>query len=164
MDKYGVKNGGATFESISKARRKYFYDNTYFSSCPEIAYYIWLKDNNIKFEYQPKSKAIKYLDCKGEQHTYYPDFWIIDTDEIHEIKGLHCFEGFNKNNKMIWFRHPEKNYIAEAKQQCMIKNNVRIITNEDYKQYIDYCSDKFMSCQWYKKFKRDRNKNDFENK
>jgi hypothetical protein len=30
---------------------KYMYDSIKFDSAPELAFYIWLKDNNIEFEY-----------------------------------------------------------------------------------------------------------------
>ena len=31
-----------------------------------------------------------------------------------------------------------KNYIAEAKHQCMLKNNVVILTSKEIKKYLDY--------------------------
>ena len=33
---------------------------------------------------------------------------------------------------------PSKNYIAEAKYNCMIENHVMIIRSNDIKKYIDY--------------------------
>ena len=36
-----------------------------------------------------------------------------------------------------------KNILAEAKHQCMIQNNVIIIT--DYKKYVDYVKNKYGS-------------------
>lgn len=34
-----------------KTKQKYFYDNMYFDSAQEIAFYIWLKDMHIAFTY-----------------------------------------------------------------------------------------------------------------
>lgn len=58
-----------------------------FDSSWEIAYYIWLKDNMIIFEYQPNI-SFKYI-VNGQIHYYRPDFKV--NDEIHEIKGEQFF-------------------------------------------------------------------------
>ena len=33
--------------------KKYLYDDISFDSADEVRMYIWLKDNNVEFEYQP---------------------------------------------------------------------------------------------------------------
>lgn len=52
------------------------YNGIIFDSAPELAFYIWLRDHNIQFEYQPKDHLIKY-EVDGVIHTYYPDFFLI---------------------------------------------------------------------------------------
>ena len=42
-----------------KAKSKYFYNGIFFDSKPELAYYIWLVDNDYAFEYHP-STAFTY--------------------------------------------------------------------------------------------------------
>lgn len=153
LKRYGVENPGATHESISKARRRLYYNNIWFASSPELAYYIWLTDNNVKFDFQPKNKVLEYSDKYNVKHRYYPDFYIYDENRLHEIKGLQHFRNFDKTKDMIWPNNPKKDYIAEAKHQCMIKNNVKILTNDDYKIYLKYCQKKFNSSQWFKQFK-----------
>lgn len=133
LKKYGVENPGCSFESMSKSRSKLTYNGVNFQSTPELAYYIWLTDMKIKFEYHPLDKAIPYKDCLGNNHKYFPDFYIYDTKELHEIKGIQFFEDHDKNKRMICPNDESRNYIFEAKHQCMIKNNVKILTNDDYK-------------------------------
>lgn len=124
---------------------KYKYDNIKFSSSYELAYYIWLKDNNINFIYQADSIP---FDFYGVTKHYVPDFKI--NDRLVEIKGIHFFENKNTNGKMICpWKHkndtPEKiklrNELFEAKHQCMIRNNVEIIT--DCSKYIEYVETKY---------------------
>ena len=124
---------------------KYNYDNIKFSSSYELAYYIWLKDNNINFIYQADSIP---FDFYGVTKHYVPDFKI--NDRLVEIKGIHFFENKDANGKMICpWKHkndtPEKiklrNELFEAKHQCMIRNNVEIIT--DCSKYIEYVKTKY---------------------
>lgn len=50
-----------------------------FDSAPEIAYYIWLTDHNIDFEYHPMNKNMKFL-IDGKEYYYEPDFLIKATN------------------------------------------------------------------------------------
>lgn len=124
---------------------KYKFENKTFSSSYELAYYIWLKDNNINFIYQADSIP---FDFYGVTKHYVPDFKI--NDRLVEIKGIHFFENKDPNGKMICpWKHkndtPEKiklrNELFEAKHQCMIRNNVEIIT--DCSKYIEYVETKY---------------------
>lgn len=122
----------------------YKYDDILFFSKPEVAYYIWLKNHNIDFKYQNKTLTYEF---DGKIKTYIPDFEV--EGELVEIKGLHFFEDKNPNKKMInpYKRNdkPEKvkyrDELMEAKHQCMIKNNVKIIT--DYTIYMNYITENF---------------------
>ena len=71
-----------------KAKSKYFYNNIFFDSAPELAYYIWLKDNNISFEYHP-NVSFKY-EHGGRTYIYQPDFKV--GNKLIEIKGDHFFK------------------------------------------------------------------------
>lgn len=44
-------NAGGAPAVQEKIHCHYFYDDKSFDSAPEIAYYIWLSDNAVKFEY-----------------------------------------------------------------------------------------------------------------
>ena len=52
--KHGVDNPSKCPEIREKIRRKYYYENIWFDSAPEFAYYIWLNNHDMQFEYQPK--------------------------------------------------------------------------------------------------------------
>lgn len=124
---------------------KYKFENKTFSSSYELAYYIWLKDNNINFIYQADSIP---FDFYGVTKHYVPDFKI--NDRLVEIKGIHFFENKDPNGKMICpWKHKNdtlekiklRNELFEAKHQCMIRNNVEIIT--DCSKYIEFVETKY---------------------
>lgn len=96
-----------------------------FDSLWELAYFIWLQDHNIDFIFKPKS--IKYFKSDGSEHYYYPDFF---TDHYIEIKGDHMM----KNGKLINYITGE---ILEEKTQCLIDNNVEILTSSDINPIIE---------------------------
>lgn len=136
-EKFGVENSSQNPLVRRKQATKYKYENINFDSKPEIAYYIWLKDNNIDFEYQPNVK-FEYL-CENKLYYYIPDFKV--ENEYIEIKGLQFFKNYDINETMInpFDRTQDAKY--EAKHQCMIKNNVKIIT--DTKIYENYIKNKY---------------------
>lgn len=136
-EKFGVENSSQNPLVRRKQATKYKYENINFDSKPEIAYYIWLKDNNIDFEYQPNVK-FEYL-YENKLYYYIPDFKV--ENEYIEIKGLQFFKNYDINETMInpFDRTQDAKY--EAKHQCMIKNNVKIIT--DTKIYENYIKNKY---------------------
>ena len=136
-EKFGVENSSQNPLVRRKQATKYKYKNINFDSKPEIAYYIWLKDNNIDFEYQPNVK-FEYL-YENKLYYYIPDFKV--ENEYIEIKGLQFFKNYDIKETMInpFDRTQDAKY--EAKHQCMIKNNVKIITNT--KIYEDYIKNKY---------------------
>ena len=119
--------------------RKYTYNGIMFDSSPEIAYYIWLSDNNIPFIYHPDTE-IWYLDKNGKSHKYEPDFLLLETNILVDIKGDHFF-------KTNIFKNVTEKY------QCMLNNNVMIITSKQYEKFMNYCAKKFGSKTWFKNYK-----------
>lgn len=136
-EKFGVEWSSQNPLVRQKQATKYKYENINFDSKPEIAYYIWLKDHNIDFEYQPNVK-FEYL-YENKLHYYMPDFKV--ENEYIEIKGLQFFKNYDINETMInpFDRTQDDKY--EEKHQCMIKNNVKIITNFD--TFIKYIQNKY---------------------
>lgn len=141
-EKYGVEWSSQNPIVRRKQATKYKYENINFDSKPEIAYYIWLTDHNIEFEYQPNVK-FEYL-YENKLYYYIPDFKV--ENEYIEIKGLQFFKNYDINETMInpFDRTQDAKY--EAKHQCMIKNNVKILTNlEEYIKYVkDTYGEKFL--------------------
>lgn len=65
-----------------------------------------------------------------------PELYLFEDCEVDgqlvEIKGDHLFK------KML-----VPNTLANAKYNCMLTNNVRIITSNEYHYYISFCENKF---------------------
>ena len=157
LKRYNVEYPMQDPNIIKKAKSKYLYDNQYFDSKYELAFYIWLTSNNIKFTYHP-SKFFEYT-INNKTHRYFPDFYLHDFNKYIEIKGDHFF----KNNKMICpFRHKNetdeqyklKCIQVEEKYNCMIKNNVLILKQKsDFLQEVVKYIAKQYSPQYLLSFK-----------
>ena len=63
----------------------------------------------------------------GKMHTYEPDFII--NDKYYEVKGLQFFESKNPDCRMINPFDRTQDELYEAKHQCMMQNQVKILTN-----------------------------------
>ena len=135
LQKYGVESIFQSHGCRQHSHSKYEYKDKKFDSAPELAYYIWLLDNNVKFEYQPNIKFEYIVDDK--KHYYFPDFKV--ENDLIEIKGDYFFDGdilidpYNRNNDNI----------ARAKQKIMLENKVIILKEKDYKKYLDYIDNKY---------------------
>ena len=86
-------------------------------SSMEIEYYNYLVANSINWS---KPKSLRYVDNIGKLHWYKPDFYLIDTQEIIEIKG-HWWN--NDKIKMQWVI--EQNPTAKIK--IIMKNDLKEI-------------------------------------
>ena len=143
LDKYGLTNGGGCKEAIDKIRESlktrekktvYRYDGFSFDSYWELAYYIYCKEQGLNITRKVEPLIYRF---DGEEHFYIPDFVV--NGEYVEIKGNHFF----KDGKMInpFDRNLDK--CMEAKYQCMLKNNVKILFEEDLKDAFDYTWKKY---------------------
>ena len=135
----GYVNGGSSYIARKKMHKKYEYNGLMFDSAPELAAYIYLTDTNSNFEYQP-NVCFEY-EYDNVIHKYYPDFKI--DKEFVEIKGLQFFVNKDPTNKMINPFDRSQDALYEAKHQCMLRNNVRIIT--DYSIYENYVNSTYTS-------------------
>lgn len=132
---YLAKTGYSFPAQNPKVRRlqqqKIFYNGINFGSSYELAYYIYLLDNNVSFEYQPII-ALPYT-YQGKVHVYHPDFKI--NNKLVEIKGDQFFkeDGTMKNpyDKRL-------NGLFEAKRQCMLQNGVKILSKDDLSDVFSY--------------------------
>lgn len=137
LERYGVEYTSQNRDIRLKQQTRYMYNNIHFDSSPEIALYIYLKDNHIDFEYQP-DVSFEYLNEDSNIHYYFPDFRI--EDKFYEIKGDQFFD---ENNKMINPYDRSQDILYESKQKCMIDNNIIILRSKDYQKYLDYISEKY---------------------
>jgi len=75
-------------------------------------------------------------------HFYHPDFKI--GDELYELKGCQFFKNKDvSTNVMVNPYDHSLDALYEAKHQCMLRNGVRILSDNDYKPYLDYLKQKF---------------------
>jgi len=89
-------------------------------------YYIWLKDNNVQFVFQPPERVFTY-EYDGITHTYRPDFLLLDENICIDIKGEHFFKDHDPTQEMINPFDRSQDALYQAKYECMKKNNVQII-------------------------------------
>ena len=128
FERYGVKNISQLHECHVKRGKKYSFNGIYFDSSWEIAYYIWLNDNNINFIYQPDLN-ITY-NYNGKEYHYFPDFMI--DNKIIEIKNNYLYDKMQIENTK-----------ANAKYKCALANNVIFMLENDIKPYLKYINYKY---------------------
>lgn len=145
IDLYGVPYPMQNSEIHQKAKAKYFYDSKWFDSAPEIAFYIWLSDTGIPFEYKPLS-ALTY-ECNGKMHHYFPDFKVGDL--YFEIKGDQFFD---KDGNFCDPYGCIDNEILAMKWKCMMHNDVVILRSNEYQMFMLYVKQKY-GCNYLKQFK-----------
>ena len=140
LNKYGfeiaIKNYEIKKKAFNNRTKSYYYTNIHFDSAPELALYIYLTDNNVKFEYQPNASfSYKFNNI---EHKYFPDFKI--ENDFYEIKGSQFLkkDGTWQNP----FDHSQ-DLLFEAKHQCALSNNVIILYSENYQKYLDYVDQKY---------------------
>lgn len=129
-ERYGCKTYSQTLEfnnRIHFKRSQYKYNSIHFDSSYELAYYIWLNDHNINFEYHPNI-FFTYMTEDSKLHRYFPDFKV--NNEYIELKGKHLI---TDNNILI---NPRTKQLLFEKTQCLKDNNVKIIT--DCSEYLNY--------------------------
>ena len=142
--KLGVDNPWKCKAVQDKCRQRYRYDGQTFDSAPEIAFYIWLTDHHISFEYQPDVKLV--YEHAGKKHFYVPDFKV--GDQLIELKGDHFFKDgkmINPFRKSEWTdeQYADSCALYEAKHQCMLQNDVEVMTSDGYQKYLDYVAGKY---------------------
>lgn len=129
LEKYGVDSYSKTDEYSTSKIKKYTYDNMNFDSSWELYIWIYAKDHNIEIVKEPI--RLTYY-CDGKEHFYFPDF--LYGGKLIEIKGGQFLEDGNLINP--YDRNTDKIY--NAKYQCIIDNNVELITDISFaKDYVD---------------------------
>lgn len=123
---------------------RYKYDEKYFDSSWELALWIYAKDHDESIVREPIRLLYKFED---KDHIYIPDFKY--KGELIEIKGDHFFRG----GKMICPYDRNLDELFNAKYQCMLANNIKIMRYNDIKFALNYCKEKYNKVNWKKDFK-----------
>lgn len=152
LEKYGVENPFQSNECMRNSKKRYFYDNKQFDSSWELAYYIWLKDHNIDFEYHSIFLEYEY---NNKKHYYFPDFKI--GNELIEIKGDQFLD---KNNNLKKVYNTDDTEKLLEKSKCMKNNNVKILTYKDLKSVLEYINEKYGK-DYIKNFKNNENNSNY---
>jgi hypothetical protein len=121
--------------------------NPLLTSEEDRSFYVWLKDNNVQFEYQPDCDF--WYEYEGKPRRYYPDFKVGDT--YYEIKGDHMI---SESGEWICPWDTTRNNLYEAKHQYVLKIGVVVLTSKDYAGYLDYVAAKYGK-DWLDGFKND---------
>ena len=164
QSKYNVDSPNQVPSVRLKQQKRYIYNGIGFDSKGEIAFYIWLVDHNFVFNYSKNIKEISYV-YNNKIHKYFPDFEIIFNGHstLIELKGTHFFK--SDGTMYCPYRNPKwtdeiyKSICGriEAKHQCMLLNNVKIIKSDStfMKKLFRYITKKY-GCMFLKQFKRDK--------
>ena len=144
LQHYGYENPSQCPQIASKMRKKYIYNGMMFDSSIEIAYLIWAQDNDIAIE---KANSTFQYEFDGHTYHYIPDFFLPDIQQYVEIKGVQFFKS-NDGTMMIPWRQKkwtDEEYLLrcqkeEAKHQCMIKNDIKVLLypSEELDAIVNY--------------------------
>lgn len=127
LNKYGVEYYTQSLDFHKKKLSRYFYDGFIFDSSYELCFYKYCIDHNIQIS---RSDTFFEYEYNGKIHKYFPDFKVVN--KYIEIKGEHFFE----DGRMINPFDRNQDELYEAKHQCMLENNVDIVT--DCEKYVNY--------------------------
>lgn len=100
-------------------------DGIIFDSSWELAYYIYLRDYGILFEYHPNIE-FHYKNEEDDEkfHIYHPDFKV--NNKLVEIKGNYLAEGRDRN-----------------KMEFLDRIGIDVLTKEDIKPFLEYVEKKY---------------------
>ena len=129
IKKYGIEYPSQNVVVLKRtlSSKKLLYNDIIFDSSWELAFFIYLTDNNISFTYHPNAYYTYILNNK--EHRYFPDFLV--EGQYIEIKGDH------------FFKKPTEKFIK--KLEIMKENNIIILRKSDCLKFIKYVNNKYGS-------------------
>lgn len=148
IKKYGTEHPMQNPEFRKNQQTRYLYENVKFDSGAELIFYIWLKDKGIDFLFQPNNISFAY-EFENKVHAYCPDFKI--GNQIIEIKGDHFFK---EDGTMCNPYDHSQDALYEAKHQCMVHNDVKIIRSSELIEQKQHFIERFGSLSILKDFKK----------
>lgn len=114
-----------------------YYKDHYFRSMLELHYLIYLIDNNIQFESGEKRKhAIQYK-INEVTRNYFPDYYLLTTDEYIELKPKKLINSYQNKLKFDAAKNKLKNKFKIITDEEIVKIDLQIIYNKYiYKEII----------------------------
>lgn len=125
MKKYGVEHFSQSVEFAKTRKYKYEINGHSFDSKDEAFVFNFTRLLGSVVELHPDTRFT--YDYDGKEHYYEPDFCI--DGKYYEFKGLQFFKDKDSSKRMINPFDRTLDDLYEAKHQCMIKNNVIILTD-----------------------------------
>ena len=145
--KHKVSHPFQNHDLYNQFHKKYVFNEICFDSMLEIAFYVWYVDKGFLIDVHPCEFEYEF---EGNKHKYIPDFKV--ENQLIEIKGKQFLksDGTFQNP----FNH-KLDGLYEAKHQCMLKNNVKIIFSDDVfmKEILQYIKQKY-GTNYLRSFKR----------
>lgn len=129
-ERFGVRSFSQTASFQSKMWHKFKVGEITFDSSYEYALYNFLNAVKLPFIYHPK-ESIRY-EYAGKEHLFFPDFKI--NGHFYEIKGEHLYKNMQTPNTK-----------EHAKLECILANNITLITKCDIFAFIDAIFGKSLS-------------------
>ena len=136
--KYGYRGVLQTPEVIRKKRSKYLYNGLSFDSSWELAFYIWATDHGKEIIRLPVALAYQVDD---KQYHYYPDFCC--DGELIELKGKYLCKDGCKDSGLCDFFNTNNQKALDAKYNCMLENNVIVISDDEIQPYLQYINETY---------------------
>jgi len=121
----GMKNADLSEVGRHSYGRAGYFDNIWFASTYELAYYIFCKDHYINIIRNRTRFTYKY---NNELHKYTPDFYLNDEDLYIEIKGYETEKDLAKYKSV---------------------KNLKVLYYDDIKHMINYVKDKYNITEIY---------------
>ena len=118
---YDLKGKSGGYRKGSGRGKSGWYKGIWCDSSYELAWVMYHLDHNIPFQRNTESFEYEY---NGEVHLYYPDFRMLDTNELVEIKGFYT----------------EQTY---AKLKSVVNTTLKILNKDDMVSYVQYASEKY---------------------
>ena len=125
VEKYGVDHFSHSPEFARRRKKKYTQDGIGFDSMDEINLYNFATICGKNVNLHPDIR-FTYL-ARDKEHWYEPDFQIDDV--LYEVKGRQFFKNKDTTQCMVNPYDHSMDDIYEAKHQCMLKNDVHIVTD-----------------------------------
>ncbi len=115
-----------------------WFDGIYFRSLLELSYMVYLIENDIQFENGEKRKyAIEYT-LNEKKHIYYSDFYLLESNELIEIKPSNLINT-KVNLAKAKAARLKFNYkiVDETQIKQLSKNQMQLFKNEGRLKFVN---------------------------
>lgn len=118
-----------------------YYGSIYFRSLLELTYILFLEEHQIHFDTCDGKKAYQfYYTINGAEKTYFPDFYLFETDEFIEVKPSRLVGGMIVQAKAnaVMSANKTLRFVTDADLVKILPERLRELI-DDGKVVIDDC-------------------------